>query len=47
MADFLNEGRSFPDLVVIDGGTGTVSAPLAAFENLKVAPELIDLAFQA
>ena len=41
----LNEGRSFPDLVVIDGGPGQVSASLAAFENLKVAPpELIGLA---
>ena len=41
----LNEGRSFPDLVVIDGGLGQVSASLAAFENLKVAPpELIGLA---
>jgi len=41
----LDEGRSFPDLVVIDGGLGQVSAARAAFEGLKIAsPELIGLA---
>ena len=40
-----DEGRAFPDLVVIDGGHGQVSAALAAFEDLKIGhPELIGLA---
>jgi excinuclease ABC subunit C len=39
------EGRRFPDLIVIDGGAGQVSAALRAFlENGLEPPELIGLA---
>jgi excinuclease ABC subunit C len=33
-----NEGRMFPDLVVIDGGAGQVGAALKAFAALDLAP---------
>jgi excinuclease ABC subunit C len=40
-----NEGRSFPDLVVIDGGAGQVGAALKAFLTLDLdPPPLIGLA---
>jgi excinuclease ABC subunit C len=40
-----NEGRAFPDLVVIDGGAGQVTAALKAFLSHELEPpELIGLA---
>jgi excinuclease ABC subunit C len=40
-----NEGRPFPDLVVIDGGAGQVSAALRAFAEADLEPpELVGLA---
>ncbi len=40
-----NEGRSMPDLIVIDGGIGQVNAALHAFMDLSIqAPPLIGLA---
>lgn len=35
------EGQAFPDLIVIDGGKGQVSAALRAFEELGLAPPLM------
>lgn len=41
----LNENKSFPDLIVIDGGAGQVSAALKAFLNQNlVPPQLLGLA---
>ncbi|HZZ57234.1 MAG TPA: excinuclease ABC subunit UvrC [Opitutaceae bacterium] len=45
---FRDEGRPFPDLVVIDGGQGQVGAALKAFVALELAPPpLIGLAKKA
>lgn len=41
----IKEGQPLPDLILIDGGKGQVSAALKAFQNLRVAPPaLIGLA---
>ena len=41
----VEEGKSFPELVVIDGGLGQVMASLKAFELMEAdAPPLIGLA---
>ncbi len=34
-------GESFPDILLIDGGRGQLSAGLAAFEQLKIEPPLV------
>lgn len=41
----LQEGKAMPDLILIDGGKGQVSAALRAFSNLRISPPaLIGLA---
>jgi len=41
----LDEGKSMPDLIVIDGGSGQVSSAISAFSKLRISvPPLIGLA---
>lgn len=40
----VNEQKSLPDLIIIDGGKGQLSAALSALNNVKVQPPIIALA---